>query len=92
MGTEGAMGESHATVNRAASDRDTLLAAAAAYAEVYGDENGIPASFQIIYLTGWSPHESQQRPLSRGSATVSLKDLNLPDFSPSSSGGAVPGR
>ena len=37
------------------------------------------ASFQLIYLTGWSPHESQQRPLARGSAQVSLKDLNLPD-------------
>lgn len=77
-----AMGESHASMNRACSDRETLLAAASIYSEVYGDpeDGSIPASFQIIYLTGWSPHESQQRPLARGSGGISLKDLNLPNF------------
>jgi len=76
------MGESHATVQRAAPDQMALLAAASAYAEVYGDptDGSIPASFQIIYLTGWSPHDSQQRPLPRGTGAISLKDLNLPDF------------
>lgn len=75
-----AMGESHATVQRAAADRDTLLAAAAAYGTMYGDADGsIPASFQVIYMVGWAPHESQQRPLARGSGQVSLKDLNLPE-------------
>jgi NADH dehydrogenase [ubiquinone] 1 alpha subcomplex assembly factor 5 len=70
------MGDSHATVQRACADRSTLLAAAAIYAELYAEPDGsIPASFQLIYLTGWSPHESQQRPLPRGSAQVSLKDL-----------------
>jgi len=39
----------------------------------------------VIYLIGWAPHESQQKPLSRGSASVSLKDLGLP----SESGGSV---
>lgn len=75
-----AMGESHSTLQRGTSERSTLLAAAAAYAEVYGDpaDGSIPASFQIIYLTGWSPHDSQARPLPRGSANISLKDLNLP--------------
>ena len=71
----------------------TLVAAAAIYSEVYGDptDGSIPASFQIIYMTGWSPHESQQRPLSRGSGAISLKDLNLPGFGitdlPTESGG-----
>ena len=75
-----AMGESHATLNRAYADRDTLLAAAAIYAQEYGDADGtIPASFQLIYLTGWAPHDSQQRPLPRGSAQFSLQDLNLPE-------------
>ena len=75
-----AMGESHATHQRSAADTSTLLAAAAIYQELYGDpdDGSIPATFQVIYLTGWAPHESQQRPLPRGSATVSLKDLNLP--------------
>ena len=38
----------------------------------------VPATFQMIFLTGWAPHESMQKPLSPGSATVSLKDLSLP--------------
>ena len=42
-------------------------------------------------MTGWSPHDSQQRPLGRGTANFSLKDLNLPDFSPTGgSGGGAP--
>ena len=38
----------------------------------------MPATFQMIFLTGWAQHESMQKPLSPGSATVSLKDLSLP--------------
>lgn len=84
------MGESHATVQRSHADRETLLAAAAIYQELYADPNdgSIPATFQVIYLTGWSPHESQQRPLERGSAQFSLKDLNLPDLPDLPTGGA----
>ena len=83
------MGESHATVNRASADRETLLAAAAIYSEVYADADGsIPASFQLIYMTGWAPHESQQRPLARGSANFSLKDLNLPEIGGAGAAGA----
>lgn len=71
-----ASGDSNATWKRTPSDRAALLAAAAAYQEVYGNEEGhIPASFQVIYLCGWAPHESQQRPDARGSGTVSLRDL-----------------
>ncbi len=29
---------------------------------------------QVIYLSGWAPHESQQKPKARGSATVSTLD------------------
>jgi hypothetical protein len=35
----------------------------------------LPATMNIIYLTGWSPHESQQKPLRRGSAKTSLADV-----------------
>jgi len=75
-----AMGDSHAVLDRSASSQETLLAASAAYREMYGDaETGeIPATFQMIFLTGWAPHESMQKPMSPGSATVSLKDLSLP--------------
>ena len=39
------MGDSHALVERTASGRATMLAAAAAYRELYGDEDGnIPAT------------------------------------------------
>lgn len=45
------------------------------YRETYGDADGkIPATFEIIYLNGWSPHDSQQKPLRRGSAEHSLTD------------------
>jgi len=76
-----AMGESHATLQRALADRDTLLAAASIYESMYQDpdEGSIPASFQVIYLVGWAPHDSQPTPAARGSANFSLKDLNLPE-------------
>ncbi len=46
---------------------------AALYAERYGDADGrIPATFEIVNLAGWAPHESQQKPLPRGSAKVRL--------------------
>ncbi|OUS45993.1 S-adenosyl-L-methionine-dependent methyltransferase [Ostreococcus tauri] len=37
--------------------------------------NPIEATYEIMYMTGWRPHASQQLPKARGSATVSLKDL-----------------
>ena len=30
---------------------------------------------QVLYMTGWAPHASQQQPARRGSATVSFEDL-----------------
>ncbi len=53
------------------------MAAAAAYHELYADEDGlIPATFQVIYMIGWTPHESQTKPLARGSATHHISALN----------------
>ena len=48
-------------------------------AEIYqqnhaNDEGRISATFEILYLQGWAPHESQQKPLKPGSASMSLKD------------------
>ncbi|MBM6593396.1 methyltransferase domain-containing protein [Microvirga pudoricolor] len=55
--------------------RGTLLRAAQIYAERFGDPDGrIPATFEVIWLSGWSPHESQQKPLQPGSAKVRLAD------------------
>uniref|UniRef100_A0A3B4GGR5 Arginine-hydroxylase NDUFAF5, mitochondrial n=1 Tax=Pundamilia nyererei TaxID=303518 RepID=A0A3B4GGR5_9CICH len=57
------MGESNCAWNRKSLlHRDTILAAAAIYKEMYGSEDGsIPATFEILYMIGWKPHESQVR-------------------------------
>jgi SAM-dependent methyltransferase len=45
------------------------------YAERFTDADGrIRATFDIIWLSGWAPHESQQKPLVPGSATHRLAD------------------
>ncbi|NXU74596.1 NDUF5 hydroxylase, partial [Oreotrochilus melanogaster] len=71
------MGESNCSWNRKPLlHRETMLAAAAIYREMYGNSDGtVPATFQIYYMIGWKFHESQARPAQRGSATVSLGDL-----------------
>lgn len=71
------MGETNAVAARRKSflRRDTLFAAAARYQELYADADGrIPATFQIIWLTGWAPAETQQQPLRPGSAGSRLAD------------------
>ncbi|KAK9078478.1 hypothetical protein SSX86_002535 [Deinandra increscens subsp. villosa] len=72
-----AMGETNALVNRIKFlKRDTALATAAVYESMFAAEDGtIPATFQVIYMTGWREHESQQKAKRRGSATVSFKDI-----------------
>lgn len=55
--------------------RRIVARAAALYAERYGlDDGRIPATFEIIHLAGWKPHDSQQKPLPRGSAKTRLAD------------------
>lgn len=39
----------------------------------------ILAEFELVFLTGWTPHESQQQPLRPGSAHVSFADI-FPDY------------
>ncbi|MFJ6326338.1 MULTISPECIES: class I SAM-dependent methyltransferase [unclassified Rhizobium] len=55
--------------------RAFFLRAAELYAERYSDADGrIRATFTIIYVSGWTPHESQQKPLRPGSAKARLAD------------------
>jgi len=55
--------------------RAFFMRAAEIYAERYADSDGrIRATFSIIYVSGWAPHESQQKPLRPGSAKVRLAD------------------
>ncbi|TPX62767.1 hypothetical protein SpCBS45565_g06914 [Spizellomyces sp. 'palustris'] len=72
-----AMGESNAIAARKPYlSRDTLMAAAATYKEIYGNDDGsVPATFQVIYMIGWKPDPSQPKPLARGSGEVSFKEL-----------------
>lgn len=55
--------------------RATLLRAAEIYRERYADADGrVRATFEILWLSGWAPHESQQQPLRPGSAKARLAD------------------
>lgn len=56
--------------------RDTLSRATELYVERYaGDDGRVPATFEVITLTAWAPHESQPKPLRPGSATAKLADF-----------------
>ena len=55
--------------------RGIIARAAQLYAEKFGEPDGrLPATFEIVHLAGWAPHESQQKPLPRGSAKMRLAD------------------
>jgi SAM-dependent methyltransferase len=59
---------------RGPTRRATLLKMAEIYAERFADADGrIRATFDIIWLSAWAPHESQQKPLKPGSAKASLE-------------------
>ena len=54
--------------------RAVLARAVAIYAERFADPDGrLRATFDTVWLSGWAPHESQQKPLKPGSATMSLE-------------------
>lgn len=72
-----AMGEGNALNSRLKTPTKKAVFAEAArlYQDHFGDADGrIPATFEVIVLTGWSPDESQQKPLRPGSAKQSLAD------------------
>lgn len=72
-----AMGETSALRERnpRALSRGILARAFNIYRERYSDEDKrVCATFEILTATGWSPHESQQKPLKPGSAKTRLAD------------------
>jgi len=71
-----AMGETNVLAGVTRPLTRTIAARAAQlYAERHGEADGrIPATFEIVHLAGWAPHESQQKPLKRGSAKMRLAD------------------
>ena len=71
------MGASNILVERRRTPtrRATMLRMAQLYAKRFADADGrIRATFDVVWLSGWAPHESQQRPLKPGSATASLAE------------------
>ncbi|QPC95062.1 class I SAM-dependent methyltransferase [Mesorhizobium sp. INR15] len=73
-----AMGETSALFDRSRRPGTQMLFARAAeiYAERFSDPDGrVRASFSTVWMSGWAPDASQQKPLKPGSATVSLKKI-----------------
>ncbi|WP_417450453.1 methyltransferase domain-containing protein [Kordiimonas sp.] len=71
------MGEANAMTTRSRNflRRDVLMRACERYTAKYAGPDGrIPATFQVLYMTGWHPHESQQKPLKPGSGKMNLGD------------------
>jgi SAM-dependent methyltransferase len=73
-----AMGATNVLVDRrhTCTRRSTMMRMAEIYRERFADNDGrIRATFEIIWASGWAPHESQQRPLAPGSAQTRLADV-----------------
>jgi SAM-dependent methyltransferase len=71
MGATNVLAERRRTMLR----RSTLMRMAEIYAERFVDGDGrIRATFDIVWLSGWAPHASQQQPLKPGSAQAKLED------------------
>jgi len=71
-----AMGEGNALAgrHRRIPPRALFARTAALYTEAQGDGAGVITPFEFVVLTGWAPHESQQKPLRPGSAAARLAD------------------
>ncbi|USQ97069.1 methyltransferase domain-containing protein [Caulobacter sp. RL271] len=72
-----AMGETSVLLDRSRKplSRKVLFRAMELYAERFAEADGrVPATFEIVSVTGWAPHDSQQKPLRPGSAKMRLAD------------------
>ena len=71
------MGENNALIKgyKALSSPKLMMKVAENYHSDFANDQGrIPVTFDIIYLQGWAPHDSQQKPLRPGSGKMFLKD------------------
>jgi len=72
------MGATNALLERSRRPlkRATLTRMTQIYAERFADRDGrVRATFEIVWLSGWAPHASQQKPLAPGSAHQRLADV-----------------
>jgi hypothetical protein len=77
MGELRRMGATNALIERRRTPlrRATLRRMTEIYAQRFSDGDGkVRATFEIVWLSGWAPHESQQQPLRPGSARERLAD------------------
>lgn len=77
------MGEGNALIDRLRrpTRRSILIRASEIYVESFMEDDRIPATFELIFLTGWAPDASQPKPLRPGSATNRLADaLSTSEF------------
>jgi len=78
-----AAGETNALAGRLRhfTRRAVMAEAARIYERSYSTSEGrLKATAELVFLTGWSPHESQQQPLRPGSARARLADaLGVPE-------------
>jgi SAM-dependent methyltransferase len=71
------MGETSVLLDRSRKplSRRVLMRAMEIYVERFAEADGrVPATFEIVAVTGWAPHDSQQKPLRPGSAKMRLAD------------------
>jgi len=72
------MGETNAVTERRLNftRKETLMHAMSLYQDRYGDAEGrIPATFHVLYLSGWAPARTQQQPMKPGSGETSLTEV-----------------
>ena len=72
------MGESNALqdCHTSFSSSRLFFKAAKFYQDTYAESDGrVTASYEMIFVIGWAPHESQQQPARRGSGQVSLTEI-----------------
>jgi len=72
-----ALSETNVLVQRRPNftSRRLMHAVLTEYSQRFGDDqNRVAATFDIVYLIGWAPHDSQQKPLRPGSAKARLAE------------------
>lgn len=72
------MGETNALVSSVKhfTPRRVMMAAMEHYQKNFSNEAGrVVATIELVTLTGWKPHESQQKPAIRGSGKVNLNEV-----------------
>lgn len=80
-----AMGETNALAERDPRPlrRAVLARAEELYHRHFSDDGRLRATFELVFLHGWAPDDSQPKPLRPGSAKTRLADaLGVPELKP----------